>query len=97
MTAVELERGAIDDLDRITDYLMRHDADNAVERKDELLAALRVLTYAPEIGRRSGAGTRELVVGRAARGYVVRYRYSSSTSRAWVTPPTARCCARSRR
>lgn len=75
MTAVELARGAIDDLDRITDFLMAHDADNAVERKDELLAALRVLTYAPEIGRRGGSGTRELVIGRAARGYVARYRY----------------------
>ncbi|KQV86813.1 type II toxin-antitoxin system RelE/ParE family toxin [Pelomonas sp. Root1237] len=75
MTSVELGRGAIDDLDRITDFLMAHDADNAVERKDELLDALRVLTYAPEIGRRAGTGTRELVVGRAARGYVVRYRY----------------------
>lgn len=75
MTAVELSRGAIEDLDRITDFLMMHDADNAIERKDELLAALRVLTYAPEIGRRAEAGTRELVVGRAARGYVVRYRY----------------------
>ncbi|MFG6432539.1 type II toxin-antitoxin system RelE/ParE family toxin [Roseateles sp. LYH14W] len=75
MTRVEFQRGALNDLARITDFLMAHDPDNALDRKDELIAALRVLTHAPEIGRRVDVGTRELVVGRGARGYVVRYRY----------------------
>ncbi|CAM4009529.1 type II toxin-antitoxin system RelE/ParE family toxin [Roseateles saccharophilus] len=75
MTSIEFERGALRDLDRITDFLMTHDADHALERKDELLAGILVLRHAPEIGRRASTGTRELVIGRAARGYVVRYRY----------------------
>ncbi|MEO6281520.1 type II toxin-antitoxin system RelE/ParE family toxin [Roseateles sp.] len=79
MTGVEFQRGALTDLDRITDFLMAHDPDNALDRKDDLIGALRVLTHAPEIGRRVGAGTRELVVGRGARGYVVRYRYMPRT------------------
>jgi plasmid stabilization system protein ParE len=57
------------------DFLMVHDPDHALERKAELMTSLRVLTYAPEIGRPVTAGARELVVGKAARGYVVRYRY----------------------
>ena len=75
MISVELTFAAARDLDRITDFLLSHDPDHALERKAELMASLRVLTYAPEIGRPATAGVRELVVGKAARGYVVRYRY----------------------
>lgn len=75
MISVELSAAAARDLDRIVGFLMTHDPDNALERKAELIAALRVLTYAPEIGRPAAAGTRELVVGKGARGYVVWYRY----------------------
>ena len=52
-----------------------HDPDNIEDRIDELLEGLDVLTHAPEIGRRIGPRSRELVIGRAARGYVVRYEY----------------------
>lgn len=75
MTRVELNADAARDLDRIADFLMAHDPDNALERKNELMAALRVLTYSPAIGRPAPAGTRELIVGKRARGYVVRYMY----------------------
>ena len=75
MIGVELSPAAARDLDRITDFLFEHDPDHAAERKSELIASLRVLTYAPEIGRPASAGSRELVVGKAARGCVVRYRY----------------------
>lgn len=75
MIRVELSAAAALDLDRITDFLLAHDPDNARARKAELIAALRVLTYAPEIGRPASAGVRELVLGKAARGYVARYRY----------------------
>ena len=75
MTRVELNADAVRDLDRIADFLMAHDPGSALERKNELIAALRLLTYAPEIGRPAPAGTRELIVGKRARGYVVRYRY----------------------
>ena len=75
MISVELTLAAARDLDRITDFLMAHDPDHAVERKAELMASMRVLTFAPEIGRPVPTGARELVVGKAARGYVVPYRY----------------------
>ena len=84
MIGIELSPAAARDLDRIVDFLMLHDPDHASERKAELMASLRVLTYAPEIGRPAMAGTRELVVGKAARGYVVRYRYLPRVATALV-------------
>lgn len=75
MVQVQFTPVALADLERIRDFLREHDPDNIEERIDELLDGLDVLTHAPEIGRRSGAKSRELVIGRAARGYVVRYQY----------------------
>lgn len=66
---------ALADLERVRDFLCAHDPDNIEDRIDELLEGLDVLAHAPEIGRRAGAKSRELVIGRAARGYVVRYQY----------------------
>jgi plasmid stabilization system protein ParE len=75
MMQIQFTPGALADLERIRDFLREHDPDNLEDRIDELLDGLDVLTRAPEIGRRSGAKSRELVIGRAARGYVVRYQY----------------------
>ena len=75
MTEVHFTRPALADLERIRDFLRTHDPDNIEDRIDELLEGLDVLTHAPEIGRRAGMKARELVIGRAARGYVVRYQY----------------------
>lgn len=75
MTSVQFAPLALADLERIRDFLQVHDPDNIEDRIDELLEGLDVLTHAPEIGRRAGTRQRELVIGRAARGYVVRYEY----------------------
>lgn len=75
MTAVQFTAAALADLERIRDFLRTHDPDHLVDRIDELLEGLDVLTHAPEVGRRAGAKSRELLIGRAARGYVVRYQY----------------------
>ncbi len=79
MTRVKLAASALRDLDRIREFLLTHDPDNEPERMQELLAALNVLTHAPEIGRRVSPERRELVIGRAARGYVAQYRYMRPT------------------
>lgn len=78
MTGLRLARSALRDLERIREFLLTHDADNEPERMLELLAGLRVLTHAPEIGRRVSPVSRELVIGRNARGYVARYQYIRS-------------------
>ncbi|RZL33539.1 MAG: type II toxin-antitoxin system RelE/ParE family toxin [Rubrivivax sp.] len=79
MTRIKLAASALRDLDRIREFLLTHDEPNEPERMQELLAALHVLTYAPEIGRRVSVDRRELVIGRNARGYVAQYRYMRPT------------------
>ncbi|HEY8876767.1 MAG TPA: type II toxin-antitoxin system RelE/ParE family toxin [Roseateles sp.] len=78
MTRVKLAASALRDLERIREFLLTHDEQNEPERMQEFLAGLNVLTYAPEIGRRVQPDRRELVIGRAARGYVAQYRYIRS-------------------
>jgi len=85
MTEVQFTPFALADLERIRDFLKMHDPDNIEDRVDELLEGLDVLTHAPEIGRRAGARSRELVIGRAARGYVVRYEYMQRIDTVFVT------------
>lgn len=85
MTAVQFTTFALADLDRIRDFIQVHDPDNLEDRIDELLDGLDVLTHAPDIGRRAGARQRELVIGRAARGYVVRYEYMPRIDTVFVT------------
>ncbi|MGQ3054159.1 MAG: type II toxin-antitoxin system RelE/ParE family toxin [Roseateles sp.] len=75
MTQIQFTPFALADLERIRDFLLTHDPDNIEERIDELLLGLDVLMHAPQIGRRAGVKFRELVIGRAARGYVARYEY----------------------
>lgn len=84
MTQLVLMPAALADLERIRDFLLAHDPDNAEERLLDLTAALDVLTHAPEIGRRVGPRSRELVIGRGARGCVARYEYVSRLEAAFI-------------
>ncbi|RTL40855.1 MAG: type II toxin-antitoxin system RelE/ParE family toxin [Burkholderiales bacterium] len=84
MTRLVLLPAALADLERIRDFLLAHDPDNAEERLLDLTAALDVLQHAPEICRRVGQRARELVIGRAARGYVARYEYVARLETAFV-------------
>ncbi|WP_206602159.1 type II toxin-antitoxin system RelE/ParE family toxin [Roseateles puraquae] len=84
MTQLVLMPAALADLERIRDFLLTHDPDNAEERFLDLTAALDVLTHAPEIGRRVGQRARELVIGRGARGYVARYEYVARLEAAFI-------------
>jgi plasmid stabilization system protein ParE len=79
MSRIKLSTSALRDLDRIREFLLTHDPQHEPERVQELLAALQVLTYAPEIGRRISPERRELVIGKNARGYVAQYRYLRPT------------------
>lgn len=65
-----------DDIARIVEHLQAHQLQDINDRIEEILDALSVLRQHPLIGRPAGGGLRELVIGRDARGYVVRYRYN---------------------
>ena len=75
MTRIELSAQVFDDFDRFFDYIAQFDAGSAPKRIGEILEAVQILTHSPLIGRPVRDGNRELVIGRATRGYVALYRY----------------------
>ena len=75
MARIELAPEIQDDFDRILDHLLKHAVEDASGRIREIIQAVDVLQHNPLIGRPVSADTRELVIGRRARGYVALYRY----------------------
>jgi len=75
MARIELAPEIRDDFDRILDYLSEYAIEEAPGRVSEIIQAIDVLQHNPLIGRPVSADTRELVIGRRARGYVALYRY----------------------
>ena len=75
MARIELASAILDDFDRILDHLSKHAVEDAPSRIREIIQAIDVLQHNPLIGRPVSADTRELVIGRRARGYVALYRY----------------------
>jgi toxin ParE1/3/4 len=75
MARIELAPQVLDDFDRFLDHLARYDASDAPQRIGDIVQALEVLATSPLIGRPVKGGKRELVIGRASRGYVALYRY----------------------
>jgi plasmid stabilization system protein ParE len=84
MTRVELSPQVFDDFDRFFDHIAQFDAGTAPRRIGEILEAIDILTHSPLIGRPVSAGNRELVIGRAARGYVALYRYVAAMDTVFV-------------
>ncbi len=75
MASIELVPRIQEDFDRILDHLLEHSVANASDRIGEIIRAIEVLQTSPFIGRIAFGGTRELVIGRRARGYVASYKY----------------------
>jgi plasmid stabilization system protein ParE len=75
MTRIELAPQVLDDFDRFFDHIAQFDAGSAPQRIGEILEAIQILTHSPLIGQPVKDGQRELVIGRATRGYVALYRY----------------------
>lgn len=84
MTRIELAPEVFDDFDRFFEYIIQYDPDSAPERIGEILEAIQILTHSPQIGRSVKGGKRELVIGRASRGYVALYQYVAQIDTAFV-------------
>ena len=84
MTHIELAPEVFDDFDRFFDYIDQHDPGTAPERIGEMVDAIQILTHSPQIGRPVKGGKRELVIGRASRGYVALYQYVEAMDTAFV-------------
>ena len=70
MTRIELAPEVLDDFDRFFDHIAQHDPGAAPERIGGILDALQILTHSPLMGKPVQGGLRELVIGRAPRGYM---------------------------
>lgn len=84
MARVELAPEVFDDFDRFFEHMVRFEIAAAPERIAELLEAVQILSTSPLIGRPVREGKRELVIGRASRGYVALYRYVADIDTVFV-------------
>ncbi len=75
MARIELAPEVFDDFDRFFDHIAQFDIDGVPGRIAEIVQAVQILATSPLIGRPVKGGLRELVIGRASRGYVALYRY----------------------
>ena len=66
---------ALDDLDRLEDFLLVVDEQAARKTIPLILSAIEVLCQHPNIGRQRGNQVRELVISRGSTGYLALYRY----------------------
>jgi len=79
MAQVVLAPEIREDFDRIFEFLFEHTPEHAVERIDDIVAALGILQSSPMIGRPVDhlSGMRELVISNGAHGYLALYRFMS--------------------
>lgn len=75
MARVVISDHALADAERLLDHLVKNGVADAGERITDMFAALDLLRAHPRIGRPTGSGQRELVIGKRSRGYLALYRY----------------------
>ena len=76
MAAVKLLPAALDDLERLVEFLRESDPVAASETAALIFDGLRVLADHPLIGRPVAVNRRELVIFRGRSGYLAQYSYS---------------------
>lgn len=75
MTTVVYTPQALDDLDRLEDFLLEVDEPAARKTIPLIISAIEMLCQHPNVGWRRGNRVRELVISRGKTGYVALYRY----------------------
>jgi len=68
---------ALQDLERLADFLVEHDPATAEATVDLIARAISLLDENPLIGRPAEAPLRELVISRGRTGYVALYSYEA--------------------
>lgn len=84
MTRLILAPRAVQDMERLTDFLMLHEPSAAAATTSTLIDGLDLLKAHPLIGRSVEAGLRELIISRGRSGYVALYRYNVQLDTALV-------------
>jgi toxin ParE1/3/4 len=75
MARVQITTRALDDLERLFDFLAEHNPKLARERMLSVRRAFDLLADHPLLGREAGDGRRELILARGKFGYVAKYRW----------------------
>ena len=83
MATVTFAPSAIEDLDRIADFL-REDPTSAQATERLITQALSILQAHPLIGHQVESGWRQLVISRGKSGYVALYEYAPAANRVTV-------------
>jgi plasmid stabilization system protein ParE len=78
MAKVELTSRALEDLERLFEYLAERAPARARAQMLSVRKALELLADHPQMGREAEEGRRELLLLRGADGYVAKYRFLSS-------------------
>ena len=75
MAKISYSSKALNDLERISDFLAAFGADVQLEALELIAEAVGILARHPLIGRPAEAGLRELVISQGKTGYVALYSY----------------------
>ena len=75
MTELVYTAQALQDLERLSDFLLDTDPQAAQATAGLIFDALDILLQHPEIGRKVHFGQRELVISRGRTGYLALYQY----------------------
>ena len=81
MAIVNYSAGALRDLDRLCDFLLKDNAQAAAETVALINSAVDILEQHPLIGRPAESGLREMVISRGKSGYIALYRYDEERDR----------------
>lgn len=74
MARIIYSRAALEELERIVDFLLQTSPDSALDALIQIRSAIAILGRHPRIGRRVRGPMRELVISHGAAGYVALYR-----------------------
>ncbi len=78
MARLSYSQRALDDLARLTDFLLATDPPAALQTAEVIEEAVNILRRHPLIGRPAEAGLRELLISRGKTGYVALYRHEAA-------------------
>lgn len=84
MTRLALAPRALEDMERLTRFLLEANPSTALAMADVLLDGLALLKAHPLIGRQAEEGYRELIISHGRSGYLALYRYDALTDTALV-------------
>jgi addiction module RelE/StbE family toxin len=79
MSTIDYTQESLDDISRLTDFLIEHYPEVAFDTAKIVVDAVNILQQHPEIGRRCDKHYRELIISRGRSGYLALYHYHPKT------------------